>query len=124
MKSEAELHRIGIVGVRGDALKSQQLRRRLDVTAFKCAIILCDQSWLDPDLDLSNGVALKSQSDMLRLDALVMAVNLNIRKLLEACSIDLRSLSAIHLTAPQQSCQPNSREGARRCQCWCAQLIV
>ena len=87
VKSEAELHRIGIVGVRGDALKSQQLRRRLDVTAFKCAIILCDQSWLDPDLDLSNGVALKSQSDMLRLDALVMAVNLNIRKLLEASCI-------------------------------------
>ncbi len=61
----------------------QQLRHRLDVTAYKCAIILCDQSWLDPDLDLSNGLALSSQSDMLRLDAMVMSVQLNIRKLLE-----------------------------------------
>lgn len=77
---------IGLVGVRGDPLKPQQLRRRLDVTAYKCAIILCDQSWLDPDLDLSNGVELKSQSDMLRLDALVMAVQLNIRKLLQVAS--------------------------------------
>ena len=83
MKAEAEVKNIGIVGVRGDPLKPQQLRRRLDVTAYKCAIILCDQSWLDPDLDLSNGVELKSQSDMLRLDALVMAVQLNIRKLLQ-----------------------------------------
>lgn len=83
VKSEAELTRIEVVGARGDPLKMQQLRRRLDVTAYKCAIILCDQSWLDPDLDLSNGIALKSQSDMLRLDAMVMAVQLNIRKLLE-----------------------------------------
>lgn len=83
VKSEAELEHIEVVGARGDPLKMQQLRRRLDVTAYKCAIILCDQSWLDPDLNLSNGIALKSQSDMLRLDAMVMAVQLNIRKLLE-----------------------------------------
>lgn len=83
VKAEAELTQIEVVGARGDPLKMQQLRHRLDVTAYKCAIILCDQSWLDPDLNLTNGIALKSQSDMLRLDALVMAVQLNIRKLLE-----------------------------------------
>lgn len=83
VRGEAELKQIGLVGVRGDPLKPQQMRRRVDVTAYKCAIILCDQSWLDPDLDLSNGVELKSQSDMLRLDALVMTVQLNIRKLLQ-----------------------------------------
>ena len=34
-------------------------------------------------LEPSNGVQLRSQSDMMRLDSLVMAVQLNIRKLLE-----------------------------------------
>jgi len=67
-----------------DAVIVLQLRRHVDVTMYKCAICLCDQAWLDPDLDLSNGIALKSQSDMLRLDAMVMTVQLNIRKLLEA----------------------------------------
>lgn len=83
MKSEGELRHIEVVGARGDPLKMQQLRHRLDVTAYKCAIILCDQSWLDPDLDLSNGIAISSQVGMLRLDSLVLAVQLNIRKLLE-----------------------------------------
>ena len=45
--------------------------------------MLCDEAWVDPDLDVTNGLALKSQSDMLRLDALIMTVQLNIRKLLE-----------------------------------------
>lgn len=83
VKSEGELRHIEVVGARGDPLKMQQLRHRLDVTAYKCAIILCDQSWLDPDLDLSNGIAISSQVGMLRLDSLVLAVQLNIRKLLE-----------------------------------------
>ena len=90
IKAEAELEHLAVVGVRGDPLRSQQIKRRIDVTAYKCAIVLCDQSWLDPDLDLSNGLQLRSQSDMLRLDSLVMAVQLNIRKLLEvrALSVD------------------------------------
>ena len=83
MKSEGELQQIEVVGARGDPLKMQQLRHRLDVTAYKCAIILCDQSWLDCDVTTSNSLAIQNQSDMLRLDALVMAVQLNIRKLLE-----------------------------------------
>lgn len=49
----------------------------------RCAIVLCDQTWLDPDMDLSNGIDERSQDAMLRLDALVMRVQLNIRFLLE-----------------------------------------
>ena len=43
------------------------------------------QAWLDPDLDPSNGIDERSQHAMLRLDALVMRVQLNIRFLLEVC---------------------------------------
>ena len=83
VRSEAELKNVAILGVRGDPLKIAQLRRRVKVTEYKCAIVLCDQSWQDPDLDLSNGLDLLSEADTLRLDSLVMTVQLNIRKLLE-----------------------------------------
>ena len=55
----------------------------------RCAIVLCDRAWIDPDLDLSNGVDERSQNAMLRLDALVMRVQLNIRFLLEVCRVDM-----------------------------------
>ena len=77
---------VQVLGVRGDPLKINQLRRRIDVTDYKCAIVLCDEAWQDPDLDLSNGLDLVSEADTLRLDALVMTVQLNIRKLLEVDS--------------------------------------
>jgi hypothetical protein len=41
------------------------------------------RSWVDPDNDASNGVDPLCQADMLRLDAMVMTVQLNLRKLLE-----------------------------------------
>ena len=40
--------------------------------------------WLDPDMLRQNGISASEQGDMLRLDAMVMMVQLNIRKLLEA----------------------------------------
>lgn len=83
IRSEADLTNTQVLGVRGDPLKINQMRRRIDVTEYKCAIILCDFSWQDPDLDPSNGLTMISQADTLRLDALVMTVQLNIRKLLE-----------------------------------------
>ena len=38
---------------------------------------------IDPDMVSSNGIEMGSQTDMLRLDALIMTVQLNLRKLLE-----------------------------------------
>ena len=114
MKSELDLRQIEVVGARGDPLKMQQLRHRLDVTAYKCAIILCDQSWLDPDLDLSNGLALSSQSDMLRLDAMVMSVQLNIRKLLEVGSFMIWELYWSQLHGYRPSRQSQERQLCRK----------
>ena len=37
---------------------------------------------VDPDQNAANGIALKTKDDMLRLDSMVMTVQLSIRKLL------------------------------------------
>lgn len=54
--------------------------------SYKCAVVLCDMSWLDPDMEVANGIAATEQSDMLRLDAMILMVQLNIRKLIEVCA--------------------------------------
>ena len=56
---------------------------RLRWCRFKCAIVLCDQAWLDPDLDHTNGISMRGEGDMLRMDAVITSVQLNIRCLLE-----------------------------------------
>ena len=45
--------------------------------------MLCDQAWLDPDLDHTNGISMRGEGDMLRMDAVITSVQLNIRCLLE-----------------------------------------
>lgn len=45
-------------------------------------MVLCDMKWLDPDMEEANGISATEQSDMLRLDALVLMVQLNVRKLI------------------------------------------
>ena len=52
-------------------------------------IILCDSQWCDPDLDSSNGIQMGLR-DMLRIDSMLMMVQLNIRVLLEVCLCLLR----------------------------------
>lgn len=42
--------------------------------------MLCDQSWVDPDLDDSNGIQVREQRDMLRLESQILLVQLHIRK--------------------------------------------
>ena len=54
------------------------------VIRYKCVIILCDSQWSDPDLDSSNGIQMGLR-DMLRIDSMLMMVQLNIRVLLEVC---------------------------------------
>lgn len=53
------------------------------VSRYKCVIVMCDQQWLDPDLDARNGIMMAKQKDMLRLDSMIMMVQLNVRDLLE-----------------------------------------
>ena len=49
---------------------------------YKCVIVLCDSQWCDPDLDSSNGIQMGLR-DMLRIDSMLMMVQLNVRLLLE-----------------------------------------
>lgn len=44
--------------------------------------MLCDSQWCDPDMDSSNGIQMGLR-DMLRIDSMLMMVQLNIRVLLE-----------------------------------------
>jgi len=83
-REEAAPRRISLLHVRGDPLRFLDLSEKVDVRRFACAIVLCDAAWADPDLDAANGIALRTKRDMLRLDALIMTVQLNIRRLLEA----------------------------------------
>ena len=46
-------------------------------------IVMCDQMWLDPDLDARNGIMMAEESDMLRLDSMIMMVQLSIRNMME-----------------------------------------
>lgn len=63
---------------------------------FTTAIVLCDQSWVDPDLDDTNGIQVREQRDMLRLESQILLVQLHIRKSLMVCVI-LCILSTIML---------------------------
>ncbi len=82
-REEAAPRRISLLHVRGDPLRFLDLSEKVDVRRFACAIVLCDAAWADPDLDAANGIALRTKRDMLRLDALIMTVQLNLRKLLQ-----------------------------------------
>ena len=53
---------------------------QLDVRRYKCAIVLCDALWLDPDADDLNGIEVNEKRDFLRLDAMIMMAQLNVRK--------------------------------------------
>ena len=48
--------------------------------------MLCDQSWIDPDLDDTNGIQVREQRDMLRLESQILNVQLHIRKSLTVSS--------------------------------------
>ncbi len=53
------------------------MRAHLDVSAYQCAIVLCDELWLESEDESSSMLQTK------RIDAAIMMVQLNIRKQLE-----------------------------------------
>ncbi len=76
------MSRASVIHVYGDPLKYRDLESKLEVQRFNSAIVLCDAAWVDPDQNAANGIALRTKDDMLRLDSMVMTVQLSIRKLL------------------------------------------
>lgn len=69
--------------VSANPLLRSSLAAKLDMAAFRCALVLCDELWVDPDKDDANGIDSLDEPSVLRLDSLVMVAQLNIRKLLE-----------------------------------------
>ncbi|CAL8470852.1 g10394 [Coccomyxa elongata] len=82
-REAAQMSRVSCIHVYGDPLKYRDLELKLEVQRFNSAIVLCDAAWVDPDQNAANGIALRTKDDMLRLDSMVMSVQLSIRKLLE-----------------------------------------
>ena len=60
--------------------------RNMSMRRYSTAIVLCDQSWIDPDLDDTNGIQVREQRDMLRLESQILLVQLHIRKSLTVSS--------------------------------------
>jgi hypothetical protein len=73
--------RIKVDHISGDPLNPQQLEE-LPLERYNSIIILCDKSWMDPDVDSSNGIDARDTGDMLRIDSLVMMVQINARTIL------------------------------------------
>ncbi|KAK9843129.1 hypothetical protein WJX74_007389 [Apatococcus lobatus] len=82
-REKAQLNSLSVLHVKGDPLEKADLTERIDLTKFRCAIILCDEGWVDPDLDTSNGIQIEEEGDLLRLDSMLLLVQLNVRSLLE-----------------------------------------
>ena len=70
--------------VQSDPLEAATFEEAVDVSQFSVAICLCDQRWIDPDADSSNGVDFLEQRDMLRLDSMLLLVQLHLRSALRA----------------------------------------
>eukprot|EP00798_Chlamydomonas_sp_ICE-L_P025812 gene25812-11487_t len=85
---------ISVRHVHADPMLRGELQR-IEIRQFK---------WVDPDLDETNGIDTLQRHDMLRLDAMMMMVQLNVRKLIE----DSR-LPAINII-----CQKVALEGLTR----------
>mmetsp|Transcript_30448 Transcript_30448/g.72452 ORF Transcript_30448/g.72452 Transcript_30448/m.72452 type:complete len:898 (+) Transcript_30448:202-2895(+) len=76
-----KLQRVSVTYIMGDPLSSQELAK-LPLETFGTIIIVCDKGWLDPDVDANNGIDARDTADMLRMDAMLMTVQITIRMLL------------------------------------------
>eukprot|EP01025_Chloroclados_australasicus_P037823 TRINITY_DN38681_c0_g2_i3.p1 TRINITY_DN38681_c0_g2~~TRINITY_DN38681_c0_g2_i3.p1 ORF type:complete len:744 (+),score=121.86 TRINITY_DN38681_c0_g2_i3:179-2410(+) len=73
---------ISVQHVYGDPLEITDVRK-LPFEYINRAMILCDDQWLDPDMDASNGISLYEENEILRLDSMVMMAQLNVRQVVE-----------------------------------------
>ncbi|KAK9845991.1 hypothetical protein WJX81_007900 [Elliptochloris bilobata] len=84
VRARSMLRRLELRHVSGNPLEADEMTSRLDVTQYTTAIVLCDQSWVDPDLDDTNGIqGLDERRDVLRLESLILLVQLHLRKALQ-----------------------------------------
>jgi hypothetical protein len=79
--------------------------------------VLCDIHWIDPDMESANGISAKERSDMLRLDAMILIVQLNIRTLREAPSHTHPLMTVASLLSPSPDI-PRSWHARVRLRAW------
>ncbi|KAF8072953.1 hypothetical protein HT031_000613 [Scenedesmus sp. PABB004] len=78
------LENIQVRHVQANPLVRSSIAAKLDVTGFRCAMVLCDELWVDHDGNEANGIDGDVDApSVLRMDSLVMVAQLNVRKLLE-----------------------------------------
>ena len=77
-------------GAQGNPLAAESFETLVDISEYSCAMCLCDRLWVDPDADSSNGVDFMEERDMLRLDSMLLLVQLHIRYALQAKARALR----------------------------------
>lgn len=58
--------------VTANPLQRSSLADALDVSTCRCALVLCDELWVDPDANEANGLDSLDEPSVLRLDSLVM----------------------------------------------------
>ena len=81
--------------VQGNPLAAESFETLVDISEYSCAMCLCDRLWVDPDADSSNGVDFMEERDMLRLDSMLLLVQLHIRYALQA-----------QVRSPPRGCDP------------------
>eukprot|EP00890_Picochlorum_soloecismus_P002958 jgi/Picsp_1/3663/NSC_06500-R1_probable secreted protein len=78
-----KLSNITLRHIKCDPREKDRLNNAIDISKFSAAIIMQDTLWLNGGVNNEHAAYALSQEDMLRLDATILTVQLNIRYLLE-----------------------------------------
>jgi hypothetical protein len=76
--SEALLWLAQVRHLTANPLQRSSLASALDVSLFRCALVLCDELWVDPDNNDANGLDSLDEPSVLRLDSMVMVAQVNL----------------------------------------------
>eukprot|EP00798_Chlamydomonas_sp_ICE-L_P003835 gene3835-13903_t len=85
---------ISVRHIQADPMQTKDLAK-VGIQQFKCAIVLCDERWVDPDMNDTNGFDALQQQDMLRLDSMVMMIQLNVCKWVDPDMNDTNGIDAL-----------------------------
>lgn len=83
LSEKLHVARLKISHVRVDVLNAEALSMAVDLSRVDCAIVLCDQHWLDANDNANDGVDSLDAPAFLRLDSLTLNVQLNMQAILK-----------------------------------------
>lgn len=119
---------------RADPCDHARMESTVDISLYRCAIVLCDINWMDPDKVVqcavvcvlpqtcsyarpfpqiaTNGIEMHRSHDMMRMDSIILSIQLTIRRMLtqqdlpEINIICERMSKAVHLTRYEDQVAP------------------